>query len=81
MSSNLHHLTTITTAAPICDINIHTMPNESTSDRGFVALFDRCPNQCKVIKTFFRNLSVMYDLAWPVDTSHQIKLLSNDLSN
>ena len=48
---------------------------------GFVALCDGCPNPCKLMRTFFRNLSVMYGLACPVDTSHQIKLLSNDLGN
>ena len=32
-------------------------------------------------KSVFRNFSVTYGRMCPVDTSHQIKLLSNDLSN
>ena len=48
---------------------------------GFVALCDGCPNSCGLVKTVFRNFAVMYGRVCPVDTSHQIKLLSNDLSN
>ena len=46
---------------------------------GLVALSDGCPNPCKLENTFFRNFSVMYGLAYPVDTSHQINLLSKEL--
>ena len=35
MASNLRRLTTFTTAAPIRNIYIHTMPNESTIDQRF----------------------------------------------
>ena len=48
---------------------------------GFVALCDGWPNPCKFEKTCFRNFAVTYGRMCPVDTSHQIKLLSNDLSN
>ena len=48
---------------------------------GFVALCDGCLNPCKHVKTVLRNFAVMYGRMCPVDTSHQIKLLSNDLSN
>ena len=48
---------------------------------GFVALCDGWPKLCKFVKTFFLNFAVIYGRVCPVDTSHQIKLLSNDLSN
>ena len=48
---------------------------------GFVALCDGCHNPCRLVKTVFRNFAVMCGRVCPVDTSHQIKLLSNDLSN
>ena len=44
---------------------------------GLVALCDGCSNPCKL----HVNFPVMYGLACPVDTSHQIKFLSKDLSN
>ena len=47
----------------------------------FVALCDRYPNLCKLVKTVFRNFAVMYGRVCPADTSHQIKLLPKDLSN
>ena len=47
----------------------------------FVALCEGWPKPCKFIKTFFQNFAIIYGLVCPVDTSHQIKLLSNDLSN
>ena len=49
--------------------------------KGFVALCDGWPNPYKFKKTFFRNFSVRYGRLCPVDTSHQIKWLSNDLSS
>ena len=48
---------------------------------GFVALCEGRPKPCKFVKTFFRNFAVIYGLMCPVDKSHQIKILSNDLSN
>ena len=48
---------------------------------GFVALCDGSPNSCEFEKTCFRNFAVIYGQLCPVDTSHQIKLLLNDLSN
>ena len=48
---------------------------------GFVALCERWSKPCKFVKTFFRNFAVIYGFVCPVDTSHQIELLSNDLSN
>ena len=46
----------------------------------FVALCDGWLNPCKFEKTCFRNFAVLYGRMCPVDTSHQIKSLSNDLS-
>ena len=48
---------------------------------GLVALCDGWPYPCRFKKTVFRNLSVRYGRLCPVDTSHQIKWLSNDLSS
>ena len=48
---------------------------------GLVALCDGWPNPCKFEKTFFRNFAVIYGRMCPFDSSHQIKLFLNNLSN
>ena len=73
-------LAPFTRMAPLSNVYIHSVPDKSCINQRFRSSM-RWMRPCKFEKTCFRNFSVTYSRMCPVDTSHQIKLLSNDLSN
>ena len=81
MSRNLGGLATFARTAPVFNFYLHAVPNKSGINKGLSSLCDGCPSPGRLVKTCFWNLAAMYGLACPVDTSHHIKLLSNDLSS
>ena len=74
-------LATFARTASFSDIYVHSVTDEPCIDQRLCSPMRWMTDPCKVEKTCFQNFGVIYGRMCRVDTSHQMELLSNDLSN